>query len=347
MISPIVSAIVPARNEEASIAQTIESLAVQPEITEILVVNDRSTDRTAVILDELSKRMSKLKVLHAPELPPGWVGKNHAASLGAAEANGDWLLFTDADTVHLARSTRRALNDAGGHRAALVSYSPEQEMCTALQRALIPFIYCRLSEKFSYSRVSHAELPDAAANGQYLLVRRDVYEAVGGHRAVAAEVLEDVALARLVKQAGYSIYFAPGQGIARTRMYRSFAAMWEGWTKNLYKLLGGVPRAIARELFSVVPWLAVALLAGGAAAPRGLPARVFLLLGALMLAGRHAAYGAELRRNHYPGRLILYYVPAVMLYAAAVSSSTWKNRRGTVVWKGREYPAKTRPEGTA
>jgi glycosyltransferase involved in cell wall biosynthesis len=346
MISSTVSAIVPARNEEGSIAQTVESLASQPEIAEIVVVNDQSTDGTAAILAELAMCIPKLKVLEAPELPAGWVGKNHAASLGAAAAPGDWLLFTDADTVHLHGSTRRALEDAAQNGAALVSYSPEQETGTAWERAVIPFIYCRLAEKFSYARVNRAELPDAAANGQYLLVRREAYEAVGGHRAVAENMLEDVALARRVKQAGYSLFFAPGQGIARTRMYRSLRAMWEGWTKNLHPLLGGTPRAIARELFNVVPWLAVALLLGGVFAPRGLLGRVSLILGLLMLAGRHATYAAELRRNRYPARFILYYVPALLLYAAAVISSTWKNTRGTVVWKGREYPAKARREGT-
>ncbi|MBI3670001.1 MAG: glycosyltransferase [Acidobacteria bacterium] len=329
--SATVSAIVPARDEEATIAQAVTSLAAQPEIAEILVVNDQSSDRTAAILNELAGSVPQLRVLETGQLPDGWVGKNYAVSLGAARATGDWLLFTDADAVHLPDSTARALADAAASGAALVSYSPEQETRTWWERAVIPFIYTRLAQQFSFEEVNDARSPAAAANGQYLLIRRDAYEAVGGHRNVCGQVLEDVALARHVKQAGYALHFALGQGIARVRMYRSFAALWQGWTKNLFPLMGGSLGAVARELLSVVPWipLVVILLAP---LHRILPA-----LGLVLLAGRHAAYAAVLRRNHFPISRILYYVPAVALYSAALVASAWRYARGRVVWKGREY----------
>ena len=148
-----VSAIVPARNEEATIASAVESLAAQPEISEIIVVNDQSTDGTAAELVRLSTRYAQLRVLETNVLPSGWVGKNYAVSLGAAQATGDWLLFTDADGVHLPGSTAHALADAAATGAGLVSYSPEQEMHTWWERALIPFIYTRLARNFSYDAV--------------------------------------------------------------------------------------------------------------------------------------------------------------------------------------------------
>ena len=120
-LQPTVSAIVPARNEEATIAAAVESLAAQPEIKEIIVINDQSTDGTAAALQELSSRIAKLRVLETDGPPGGWVGKNHAVSLGAAQATGDWLLFTDADGVHLPGSTARALADAAENGAQLVS----------------------------------------------------------------------------------------------------------------------------------------------------------------------------------------------------------------------------------
>ena len=127
--------------------------------------------------------------------------------------------------------------------AGLVSYSPEQETRTWWEKALIPFVYTRLSHKYSYAEVNHPDSPAAAASGQYLLIRREDYARIGGHAAVAGEVLEDVALARLAKQAGVRLHFASGNGIMRVRMYRTFAAMWQGWTKNLYPLMGRhVPR---------------------------------------------------------------------------------------------------------
>jgi glycosyltransferase involved in cell wall biosynthesis len=326
-----VSAIVPARNEEATIASCIQSLAAQPEINEILVINDQSTDGTATELGRLSARHSQLRILETTSVPSGWVGKNYAASLGAAEAAGDWLLFTDADGFHLPGAMARALADAAATGAGLVSYSPEQEMHTWWERALIPFIYTRLARKFSYDDVNDPESPAAAANGQYLLIRRGDYARIGGHAAVAREVLEDVALARLAKQAGVRLHFASGVGIIRVRMYRTFGAMWEGWTKNLFPLMGGASRAIGREMRNVVPWIPLLLLL---LTPLHL---IWGVLGAALLAGRHAAYAATLRRNRFPAGLVLYYLPGVALYAAVLLTSEWRYAHGSVSWKGREY----------
>lgn len=120
-------------------------------------------------------------------------------------------------------------------------------MRTWYEKSLIPYVYCRLARKFSFDEVNDPAKPAAAANGQFLLIRRDVYQAVGGHASVAREVLEDVALARRVKAAGHRIWFASGKGIVRVRMYRTFGAMWEGWKKNLYPLMGGGARTVAGE----------------------------------------------------------------------------------------------------
>ena len=163
-----------------------------------------------------------------------------------------------------------------------------------------------------------------------MLIRREAYEAIGGHEAVAGEVLEDVALARRAKAAGIRIVFASGAGRVRVRMYRGFRAMWQGWSKNLYPLIGGTPRAASHELIVAVPWISLlALLLT--------PLRVlFGVLGLALLAGRHAAYAASLRRNRFPARYALYYVPGFLLYAAALLWSEVQYLRGTVAWKGRE-----------
>ena len=336
MNSQTVSAIVPARDEEASIAAAVESLAAQPEITEIIVINDQSTDGTAAELDRLSALYPQLRVLQTSALPNGWVGKNYAVSLGAAQATGNWLLFTDADGVHLPGSTAHALADAAATGAGLVSYSPEQEMHTWWERALIPFIYARLGQKFCYEAVNDPESPAAAANGQYLLIRQEDYKRIGGHAALGGEVLEDVALAQLAKQAGIRLHFASGFGIIRVRMYRTFGAMWQGWTKNLFPLIGGTSggtsRAVGRELRGVVPWIPLLLLL---LTPLHLTLGV---LGVVLLAGRHAAYAATLRRNRFPAALAIYYMPAVALYAAVLLTSEWRYAHGSVSWKGREYP---------
>ena len=341
----MVSAIIPARNEEASIARAVESVAAQAEIGEVIVVDDQSTDRTGAVLAELALRIPKLKILNTGDvLPPGWAGKNYAVSIGAAAAKGDWLLFTDADTYHLPGSTQRALCDAVVRDAVLVSYSPEQEMGSFWERALIPFVYCRLANKFSFARVNDPAKPDAAANGQYLLLRRDVYKELGGHTAIAGQILEDVALARRVKSAGYGIYFTAPIGTVRTRMYRTFGAMWQGWTKNLYPLMGGKPTAVLLETVEVFPWLEFLLFASlwnQSAWEHAAPIWFFPGIAAVLLVGRAFRYGLDLYRNLYPVSYIKYYGPGVCLYCAALIASWWKNTHGAVHWKGREYPAKT------
>ena len=143
----------------------------------------------------------------------------------------------------------------------MVSFSPEQMMETWYEKATIPYVYLRLGSRFRFAEVNDPDSNAAAANGQFILIRRDVYDEVGGHASVAANVLEDVALATRVKQAGHRIWFGSGKGIVRVRMYRTFAAMWEGWKKNLYTLMGGTPQAVKSESARALLPLFLSLLA--------------------------------------------------------------------------------------
>jgi len=335
-----VSAIIPARNEERTIAQAVRSVAEQPEIREIVVVNDQSSDGTSGILQRLAAEQPKLRIVEAGPLPAGWVGKNHAACLGAQKAECDWLLFTDADAVHLPGSTARALGEASSFGADLVSYSPGQEMHTWWERALIPFVFCRLSQLYSYTAINDPDSAAAAANGQYLLIRRRVYEQIGGHAAVRDEILEDVALARLAKAAGFRLHFAAGDDICRVRMYSSFQAMWEGWSKNLFPLVTWPGQRVTRELVFVIPWISLLFLlfVPFVLAPWD---AVLGVVGIGLLAGRHASYAGLLRKNRFPLSSVLYYLVGVGLYCAALLASDWGYARGKIAWKGREYPVVT------
>jgi len=372
--SPVtVFAIVPARDEAANIADAVASLDEQSELTEILVVDDQSSDATPQILAGLTARVPRLKILETKSLPPGWTGKNYAVSLGAESVLTSrglkrWLLFTDADARHLPGSLATALRIAKGKDAALVSFSPRQRMEIFWERALIPIVYCRLARRFPFDRVNDSRLPDAAANGQYLLIRAEAYEAIGGHAAIRGCVLEDVELARRVKSDGYRIWFQSGEGLVETRMYHSLGAMWEGWTKNLYLLFGGrdglaasgasgesatdggMPQGgdasiLAQLLPSLTALMAAALsllglFIGGAFSSGAWPLAVPLIsIGGIPLVIMHVRQGIVLRRNHYPARFIQYYVPGVLLFGAALVVSWWRNTRGAVTWKGRKYPA--------
>ncbi|MGC2287100.1 MAG: glycosyltransferase [Candidatus Acidiferrum sp.] len=327
-----ISAIVPARNEEAVIASCIESLALQPEITEILIVNDQSTDKTVEIVRGLMPKIPHLRLLETQEVPPGWVGKNNAVSLGAKQANNPWLLFTDADAELQPGATARALQIAQEKGAALISFSPEQITQTWYEKSLIPFVYTRLAKHFSFDSVNNPSSPAAAANGQFLMMQREAYDSIGGHAAVAAEVLEDVALAKRAKIAGFSLWFGSGQGIVRVRMYRTFREMWQGWKKNLYLLMGGTPGAVFGELESTIPWMPLLIILVGIKIP------FFTFIGVCFLLLREFIYGTELTRNQFPSKFIIYYVPAVALYASVLWASYRSYKKGKVEWKGREVP---------
>ncbi len=240
----IVSVIVPARNEEACLGLCLQSLKTQTGITfEIIVVDDASTDRTPEIAKSFvehggsgspaNRDLAGVTIIPAPPLPENWTGKNNAMAAGAKIAKGKWLLFTDADTFHKPGSLARAVAEAEEHGVALLSYSPEQEVRTFLERAVMPVIFAELAATYPPAKVRDSNSPIAAANGQYLMISREAYDAVGGHTKIASDLLEDVAMSRLVKSSGRKIRFRYGGDAVRTRMYRSWPQMKEGWTKNL------------------------------------------------------------------------------------------------------------------
>ena len=329
--SPVASVIVPARNEEASLRACLESLVGQTGILfEIIVVDDGSTDRTRAI----AASFPSVKVIEAPPLPPGWTGKNNAVSAGARVARGRWLLFTDADTLHLPASLSRSVTEAEQNRMALLSYSPEQEVHGLLEKAVMPVIFAELAATYRPSQVSDPRSPAAAANGQYLLVSREAYDAVGGHAAVGDSLLEDVALAKRVKQSRRKIFFRYGGDAVRTRMYRSFAQLREGWTKNLALLFAAPIRIAGLRLleFMLITGSAVlalvALLEGRT--------RVGLMLGFLAV----VLYGfllKRIRQAHFSGDANLLSLFGLPLFSYLLLRSAVSYKRGRVSWKGREY----------
>ena len=248
--SPEVSIIVPARNEEVCLGDCLQSLVLQDGVSyEIIVVDDHSTDRTRAIAESFPG----VRVISPGVLRPGWTGKNNALIAGVKEARGEWLLFTDADTVHVVGSLARAVAEAREQRADMLSYSPEQLAVTFWEMATLPVVFAELARRYPPSKVSDPDSPVAAANGQYILIRRAAYDAVGGHAAIADSLLEDVALARAVKGSGRKIRFRYAADVVRTRMYRNFAQLREGWTKNL-ALLFPNPALLATKAF--VLWAA-------------------------------------------------------------------------------------------
>jgi len=325
---PAVSVIVPARNEEACLGACLESLVSQDGVGfEIIVVDDGSTDRTRVIAESFPGA----QVIEPGPLPAGWSGKNNAVTAGAKRARGEWLLFTDADTVHRPGSLARALAEAREHHADLLSYSPEQEVHGFWERAVMPVIFAELASAYPPSRVNDPACPLAAANGQYLLISREVYAAVGGHAAVAKDLLEDVAIARLVKRSGRTIFFRYGGDMVRTRMYRSFAQLREGWTKNLALLF---PSALSVAGLQIAMFVVIAadiasslmvqLISGSGGWPwmATIVAIVFWL---------------HIRKAHFSVLSNILAIFGLPTFAYLLVRSARLQRKGGVRWKGRIY----------
>jgi glycosyltransferase involved in cell wall biosynthesis len=326
---PEISIIVPARNEEVSLGGCLESLVAQTGVAfEMIVVDDHSTDRTR----EIAASFPSVQVLEAGPLPNGWTGKNNAVITGAHQGRGEWLLFTDADTVHLPGSLARALGEARENNADLLSYSPEQIAVTFWEMAVLPVVFGELARQYPPAKVSDADYPEAAANGQYLLVKREAYDAVGGHAAVAGSILEDVALARAFKAAGKKIRFRYGADAVRTRMYRNFRQLRDGWTKNL-ALLFPRPGWLAAKILALwaSPWIVIGLVKmnGWTRWLDGLDIFLFVYL------------WMRLQRSNFRlGGFINGVVFGMPMFAYLLLRSKRAHARGSVGWKGRTYSNK-------
>ncbi len=356
------SVIIPARNEEDCVGECVRSLVAQEEDGwklglewEIIVVNDASTDRTR----EIAAGFTGATVMEAPRLEKGWTGKANACWAGAQRARGHWLLFTDADTVHgpadaamgvtgTPNTLRLAMIEAERHEAGMLSYSPRQIVRGLAQRALMPLIFGDLAVTYSPAKVNDPARLVAAANGQFLLVRRDVYDRIGGHAAVKGSILEDVELARLVKRRKLGLRFRYAPEAVAARMYRSFGAMVEGWTKNLALLFGNAPMLAGMRLLELAVLVGVPALIcffwwlrtagrGAGAGVLGTP----MATAALVLVWLRALWGlyGRVANSGFPFRDVVLAPLGISLYAALLWRSWFRvTVLKQVVWKGREQP---------
>jgi glycosyltransferase involved in cell wall biosynthesis len=322
-----ISIIVPARNEEASLGTCLESLVTQTGVQfEIIVVDDHSTDRTR----EIAASFPAVRIIDAGPLPTGWTGKNNAVTAGAREVHGEWLLFTDADTVHLPGSLAAALNEAHENGVEFLSYSPEQIAVTFWEMATLPIVFAELARQYPPSKVSDPNSPEAAANGQYILVKRSTYEAVRGHGGVAASVLEDVALARAVKASGRRIRFRYAADRVRTRMYRNYHQLREGWTKNLALLFPNPGRLAAKSLLLwAIPWTVFVLVLAHTLQPEWWDT---------LFVGGFVYLVVRLQRANFATDMtLLAAVFGMPMFAYLLLRSKRAHATGNVSWKGRTY----------
>jgi chlorobactene glucosyltransferase len=348
--APRVSVIVPARDEAENISGCLGSL-LQSEWPnyEIIVVDDRSQDGTREIAEALAEQTGgRVRVVAGEPLPDGWIGKPWACWQGYQAARGDLLLFTDADTRHgpeLLTRAVRALQDRG---ADMLSVLPRQIMVGFWERFMLPHVWFAITSRYPLmTRVNRTDNPlTAMANGQFILVRREAYDAIGGHAAVRDEVVDDVRLAQRMVAAGRSLFVAHGEEFIRTRMYASLAGIIEGWSKNVARgaRLGAWPAVRA-----IAPWVAVAL-----------PLIAWVLPPALLAASLAGVGGPGLRfwAAAATGTSLFYWIVADLLHrvpvafaltfpfgalATALVFTRSALRGGRIRWKGRAYSAPPPP----
>lgn len=340
---PLVSIIIPARNEAATIRGVMESIlrsTYSP--IELLVVDDRSTDQTATIAGQLQSD-PRTRLVPGAELPEGWYGKPWACYQGYQQARGDLLLFTDADTRHQPELLARAVGALLRERAALVTVAPRQLCVSFWERIVMPHIWFLLALRYTPASVNSARRErDVIANGQFILTTRAAYETAGTHAAVRDEVAEDLALAQTYLRHGLRLHFAFAERLMETRMYQDLSSMIEGWSKNMY--LGGrrsfPHEPVARALVPVMLFIAETFWLTPPA----------LLLAATLnpsLAGVAAVSGAAVALSTLFWMLICYGMKIPIVYGLGYPlgslltlyialRSTWRGDR-RVEWRGRVY----------
>lgn len=343
---PRISVIVPARNEAANLSKCLRALLRQrypADRIDLVVVDDHSTDDTLAIASSLAGEIAEIRVVKAPALPPYWVGKSHACWIGAASApaNAEWLCFVDADVEAEPDLLRSAVAAAVAQRLDLLSLSPRQRLETFAERLIIPCGLYLMAFCQDLAVVQSRDSQKVTVTGQFLLVRREIYQSVRGHAAVHDAICEDAGLALLIKQAGGHVVLQDGRMLLSSRMYTGWGTLWTGISKNLAEMLGGTwPTLMTAALAFTLSWMSVLIpVANGLSCARGIPGSCLPLpIGA---AASAAAFGLHIAGAWY-FRIPLWYgllFPLGYTIGACLAIESLRRRwRHTVVWKGRTYP---------
>ena len=346
-VPPRITVVVPARDEATNIACCLHSLCGQrypADRFDVIVIDDHSTDKTAAIVAEIAARDARISLLRSPPLPSRWTGKAHACWVGACAAppGSEWLCFVDADVWGEKELLSSAMAAALERGLALLSLAPRQELRSVAERIVLPCGLIALSFIQDLHQAQTPSGPEVTATGQFMLIRREDYEAIGGHAAVSGAICEDLELARRVKRSGRAVLLMGGEDVVSTRMYTGWKTLWEGLSKNLVDTLGGSYATVLMAVAGVIlAWSAVAIPALDVISwARGTPYAEAALLAASL--GTVAALALHVTATRY-FRIPLYYgflFPFGYTVGALIALDSIRRRvRGRVSWKGRIYKA--------
>lgn len=325
-----ISVLIPARNEEKNISTCIDSLLrLDPLPDEILILDDQSTDLTASIVRQYAEKYPKIRLISGRPLPDNWLGKNWACHQLAEESTGEILIFTDADNTYHSRVIEKTMGWMKIHDLDLLSAFPQQNLRSLPEKLVIPVV-----DMFVYSMLPlwltrYSSYPSlSAANGQWMVFRRKAYQHMGGHDSVAAQVVEDVALARRAKRSGLKILTVSGTHAVYGRMYNNAEEVKDGFSKNLFGLTG-----FNTGLFFLIFFLMILTM-------------VFPFIMILISQADYIRFAVSLNLlirffltagyNHPPLASIVLH-PFAIIYTARIALHSWRSYyKGTIVWKGRQ-----------
>lgn len=336
--SPRVSVCVPARNEERDIRACLISLLEQdyPHF-EVIVVDDNSTDGTLAIIHELQEHYPQLVVISGGPLPEEWYGKPFALHQASQKASGELLLFTDADPVFTPQTLATAVGQIQEHSLDMLTLLPGTEFGSFWERAIQPVIFSFIAALTRFREVSDPQSEAAMGVGAFIMVRRDAYDRVGGHESLRQAILEDIGMARQLKQAGAKIMIMDGQKLYSIRMYHSFEEIWVGWRKNIFVAM---KKSFMKMLyyiawvfgFVLTPWLVVGyhLWMQSGFWLQGL---AWAGLGLVAISKAVLCHELNLEKRY----LFLFPLGALMMAAIMINSMIHVQFRGGSEWRGRIY----------
>lgn len=332
--APLVSLITAARNEERNVEAAARSLLAQTyPALEIIAVEDRSTDRTGPILDALSAGESRLRVVHVRELPPGWLGKNHALSVGAAAARGEWLLFADADVIMAPDAISRAVAYAVRGGLDHVTILPDTLMPGLLLKAFVCVGIVIFGMVLRPWKARDPKSRSFVGVGAFNLVRTAAYARAGGHEPIRLRPDDDIKLGKILKRSGARQDALSGRGMVSVEWYRTVGETVDGLMKNSFSVVQYNPfLMIAGVVFYVIVGL-------GPLAALGLGSGPLRLFGGIAVAVQLMVHLVVAREAHLPKRAVLLYPIVYLLFAWIVLRAVVLNlAQGGIVWRGTFYP---------
>ncbi|HYA23515.1 MAG TPA: glycosyltransferase family 2 protein [Terriglobales bacterium] len=334
---PRVSIIVPARNEEEHVEQTLlRLLALDYNNYAVIAVNDRSTDRTGAVMDRVAstpQAHGRLRIIHVASLPAGWMGKPHAMWSAANQASGEWLLFTDADVLFKPDSLRRAVRYAESERADHLVLFPRLVMHSPGERMMVAFFQTLFVFGHRPWKVADRRTKDHMGVGAFNLIRRNAYDAIGTYQALRFEVLDDMKLGKLVKNAGYTQRVVFGEDLISLRWVKGVMGMAQNLTKNMFAIVSFQRWRMLASVFTLVflnllPFLGIWFAQGWA--------RAAYAVALVSIAGLYVGMS---RMSDVPAYyFFLHPVSSAMFAYILTRSMVLTLRQRGIFWRGTFYP---------